>query len=306
MRHRRRVGIGALLAASALAVAFVAAGRTGLTGGPEERPGAGHRSAASQPIDRAPGVAPDPSGRASVGASAAPRRPATPAAPGTRTTAWAAPPPRADREPEAGPPVDPPEASEPDDPALDRGARALSLAVDRVDGPSLHAGGLDAAGPRPLVLWRVDPTSGRAAPLAGGASDAQGRVQFEAVPRPPGAVRLVAAPLGVWPGGAGASQALDLAAPPPPAPQARAVVRDGQWRLEAWVGAGAMLLVDHPDEGRFEVRAEPRQRRIALDVAPPRAGASVRLAQRLAPGAPSDWRAIAPFAPTPIAQKGVE
>jgi hypothetical protein len=199
----------------------------------------------------------------------------------------------------AAPPTELP--AEPDEvaeaPDLDRGDRALALDPADASRAELRVTGSDALAPRPLVLWRVDAPSGRSVAVAAGASDVRGRIHFEAFPRPPGALALVAAPLGVRPGGAGASMPVALPPLPPPAPWVRVEARKGSWAVDAQVGPGAVLLLDHPQSGRIEIPASGRSRRVQVRVDPPREGRSLLAAQRLAAGARSAWRPVAPLAP---------
>lgn len=298
MRHRRRIGVaGALRAAALAALAVAVVAVVAVFAGP--------RPEAARGVAK-PGGGPAAE-RVLPGAAAVPERgaPAAPAGDADGSAVRPGPTPRSDPAPSATPsarrrgwPPPPAARAEPrpdDGPALDRGRRALSLFVADDAGPELRIGGEDRAGPRPLVLWRVDPRSGRAVPLAAGASDAAWRVRFESVPRLPTAALLVATPLGVVPGAAGASRPVALPPPPPPAPLARVEEVGARWRIEARVGPGAVLLVDHPQAGRLSARAPGRARRVRLVVDPPRDGAALSVAQRTAAGARSPWRRVAPL-----------
>ncbi len=171
----------------------------------------------------------------------------------------------------------------------DAGAAAWSPTVDLV--------GRDADGPRLLVLWRVDPASGRAAPVAGGASDAEGVARFDRWPRPPGAVRLVAAPAGHLPDSPAASRRIELPALPPPPPVARATARDRgrAWRVEARLLPESTLEVLHPETGLVRVGPAGSSRRVTVDLSAPADGEPLALSQVTRSGERSAWRHLAPL-----------
>lgn len=88
-------------------------------------------------------------------------------------------------------------------------------------GPAVRAVGFDLAAPRALTLWRVDPTSGRAAALAHVRSQPGGGFAFDGLLVSDVGARLVVTERGGDPRGVAAARVLDVAPREPPPPPDR-------------------------------------------------------------------------------------
>lgn len=174
------------------------------------------------------------------------------------------------------------------------------LAAERVGPGALQlADGLDLAGPRDLVLWRIDPESGRAAVLAESRSGDDGRFQFDRLLLPDSGATLVVTPLGADPNGPTASLSLDSTQRIPPPPPAWVVGRrSGAVDVRVVPGPGATVWVS-PER---EIAAQPvvfegpgRSRRTGRLIRLPELenGEGWVVAQSLPDGRRSEWRPVA-------------
>lgn len=301
MRAESRVRVAVALAAvgaAAVALAWVGGARRATPGAPRAdelrlpaRPGplppagrARARAAVSAPW-RGPGSEAWAAARTGAGASASQRPPPPAAAARDEETARTAPP---------SPAAPPGHVPEPlvwlEPPAW----TPAGLGVVR---------GLDLLAPRPLVLWRLDPGSGRAAVVARGRSGADGRFRFDDVPLPGRGATLVVAGEDESPLAPTAAEPRALPPRQPAAPVARAGGgADGAWLVVLGAGppGGAFVLADATGRELARVplpqdaRAARRSR--TLDLAAPDP-APLLVAVELADGRRSPWRSV-PFVET--------
>jgi hypothetical protein len=191
------------------------------------------------------------------------------------------------------------------------GTTLFLLEPERLSGQLLAAaGGIDLLAPRPLTLWRVDPESGRAAPVAHGTSRSDGLFLFDRLLLPEDGAQLVATERGREPGQAGASRPALLPPPRDLAPPPVLVERLGahRWRLHAYAAGGAKLLISEADAiepQRFEVPRDSSawRRSLQVDVSAPRRSQWLVVAQVLPDGRRSGWVPVAPAVPVPEARE---